>query len=71
MLQEYKYIGCMLLFLTIHFSWIKGGSLFKRMLIRYLEDTSNKMHNKDLEFIRTTKGEGAGYARNIGLDKVL
>ena len=39
MFLEHKYIGCLLLFLTIHLSWIKGGSRFKRMLIRYLEDT--------------------------------
>lgn len=47
MLQEHKYVGCLLLCLTIHFSWIKGGFRFKRMLIRYLEDTSNRMQNKE------------------------
>lgn len=39
--HEQKYVGCLLLFFTLHFSWIKGGRRFKNQLIRYLEDVSN------------------------------
>lgn len=45
--QEHRYLGCMLLFLTLHFSWIKGGQHFKRRLIKYLEEVSNNNHKTE------------------------